>query len=61
LRVDEVAQYLDCTPEHVYNLIHDGTLIAQDINIVEGGRTIWRVSKSSLLDFMKRRVSGLKS
>lgn len=61
LRVDEVCMILNCcTPEHVYNLIYDGSLIAVNIARSPNTRPLYRVYSESLRQFLRTRMEGAR-
>jgi excisionase family DNA binding protein len=49
LRPEKVAQYLDCTRQHVYDLVAQGQLEAMRV-----GRRAMRISEVSLEGFMEK-------
>lgn len=60
LRVDEVAGILHCTVEHVYNLIYDGSLVAENIAREQSTRPLYRVQTASLVAFLKNRQENAR-
>lgn len=57
LRVQQVADVLQSSTAHVYNLVNAGELAA--INIAPGKQvSTWRISRASLVDFIERRTTG---
>lgn len=50
ISMQKVANILDCTERHIYNLIIDGELIAIKI----GGRAV-RISENLLIEFIERK------
>ena len=56
LRVDEVAHILQCSRDHVSNLIDSGELIGVDTKSKpEGKQAYWRITRASLLNFVNKR------
>lgn len=54
LTVKEVAEALNCSVTHVYNLIGSGTLAAQNIS-APGKRRSWRIDPDALDAFRTER------
>ena len=61
IRIEEAADLLQCTKNHIVNLIEEGKLDA--INIGVGRRCFYRITAQSLTRFMQQRSSlkGVKS
>lgn len=55
LRPDEIAKMLECTKEHVLNLVEEGELVG--VNIAGIKRAHWRVSVHAFAEFLRRRSS----
>ncbi|MCF7849731.1 MAG: helix-turn-helix domain-containing protein [Kiritimatiellales bacterium] len=53
-----VAAVLGCSDQHVYNLIRRGELTAIDISLTMSIKPKYKVSRSSLIDFINRRTEG---
>jgi hypothetical protein len=56
LRVDEIAAKLSMSPQHVVNLIEDGTLPAMDLKGSGSTRPMWRVSIDDYRRFIAARM-----
>lgn len=56
--VSEVAKYLRCTEQHVYNLIDAGALRAVNIANRPGDRAMYRIFRTDLLKFLESRTEG---
>lgn len=57
LTVKDVAEVLNCSVTHVYNLIGSGTLEAQNIS-APGKRRSWRIDPAALNAFRVERNAG---
>lgn len=56
--VAEAAFWLRCSPDHVLNLIYDGTITAHNIARLPTSVPLYRVSRDSVLAFEKSRAEG---
>lgn len=57
LTLQEIADKLACTSEHVIHLIEDGSLPAIDIKGPGAKRNLWRVPVESYRQFIASRMS----
>ena len=61
LRVDEVCAILNnCTREHIYNLICDGSILAVNIARDPNTRPLYRIYTSSIRQFLQKRMEGAR-
>ncbi len=61
LRVQEVARFLDCSVDHVYNLLDEGALrVAVDIRTSAARRGCARVLRDSVLEFLRHADFALR-
>ena len=58
LRPDEVAGVLNCTSQHIYDLVEAGALdVAVDVAGVDAKHMAMRISRYSMLLFLMRRTA----
>lgn len=56
LTIPQAAEWMDCSRQHVYNLIHAGELEYVDIAKRKAGKTKMRVPESALGGFAASRT-----
>lgn len=56
----QVADFLECTPEHVSKLIGEWELLATNIARSGARRAAYRISRTGLVQFINSRTEGIR-
>lgn len=60
LRAGQVAETLECTPEHIYNLIHSEALKAVSLSLGKSS-SVYRIPRANFAAFIEERTTGPRS